>query len=201
MIAIVDYGIGNLGSIQNMFKKIGIESQIVDQPEKVQKAQKIVLPGVGAFDAAINKLNASGLRTILEEKALKEKVPFLGICLGMQLLSRGSEEGKCEGLGWIDAFTYKFSFNDQKLKVPHMNWNEIRPVRTSTLLNGLEEEAFFYFSHSYFVQARQEEVLSITHYGVPFASAVCRENLYGVQFHPEKSHKYGMQLFKNFAML
>ncbi len=205
MITIVDYGMGNLGSIQNMFKYIGVPAQIEHDPDKIKNASKILLPGVGSFDTAMHKINTSELKEVLDEKALKEKIPVLGICLGMQLLTESSEEGTLPGLGWIPAKTLAFKgIVSPSLKVPHMGWNIVKPTQSSPLLNGFEtfEETRFYFVHSYFVKAnnRQHAILE-TEYGIPFDSAIQKENIFGAQFHPEKSHKFGMKLFENFARI
>mgnify|MGYP003575373011 CR=1 FL=1 len=202
MITIVDYGMGNLGSIQNMFKRIKVESEISGDIEKVGAAKKILLPGVGAFDAAMQRINDSGLKDVLDKKATDEKVPVLGICLGMQLLTQSSEEGKLPGLGWIDAKTVRFQFADYSLKVPHMGWNLVQKKNESPLIQDLPEEPRFYFVHSYYVQCNHPgNVLTTTHYGTDFHSIVQQENIYGAQFHPEKSHKFGMKLLRNFAQL
>lgn len=202
MITIVDYGLGNLGSIANMLKKVGAASEITDDLEKIFKAEKIILPGVGAFDKAMEKLTDTELRKILDDKAQKEKVPFLGICLGMQLLGGGSDEGKLPGLNWIPAYTYKFSFADNKLKVPHMSWNDVRIVKQNELFRGFDGAANFYFSHSYFVLAEHmDNIIAVTDYGVKFHSVIQKENIFGAQFHAEKSHKHGMKFFENFANL
>lgn len=202
MVTIVDYGMGNLGSVANMFKKVGAVTEITNDLERIADAKKILLPGVGAFDTAINKIDEGNFRAILNQKALIEKIPVLGICLGMQLLTRSSEEGVCKGLGWIPADTLKFSFEkDSGLKIPHMGWNEVRGINSSPLTMDLVDEARFYFVHSYYVKAdNQEDVLMKTHYGLEFDSVITNgSNIFGAQFHPEKSHKFGMQLFNNFA--
>jgi glutamine amidotransferase len=201
MITIVDYGMGNLGSVQNMFKRIGVESKITADLKEIAGATKILLPGVGAFDAAMERINEGGYRDVLNRKALEDKVPVLGICLGMQLLTNSSEEGKLPGLGWIPAKTTRFRFDAQeKLKVPHMGWNRIYPKQTSTLLSDLPEEPRFYFVHSYHVHTDlPEHTLATTIYGVEFSSVIQKENIFGAQFHPEKSHKFGMKLLENFA--
>lgn len=203
MITIVDYGMGNLGSVHNMFKYIGVQSQISGDIDVISKAEKILLPGVGAFDAAMQRLGEVGLLEVLNQKALQNKVPVLGICLGMQMLTRSSEEGKLEGLGWIPAKTVKFKFEDRKLKVPHMGWNLVHQVNASSLIEELPEEPRFYFVHSYHVVADDDKyVLMRTNYGYEFDSVITNgDNIYGAQFHPEKSHKFGMKLFKNFAAL
>ena len=203
MVTIIDYGMGNLGSIQNMFKRIGVESEIAGDNDRIAAATRILLPGVGAFDAAMEKIAEAGLTRLLYQKAKEEKVPVLGICLGMQLLTNSSEEGKLQGLGWIDAQTVKFNFKgDTTLKIPHMGWNRIYTVNDNPLTAGLPEEPRFYFVHSYYVQANDPaDVLSTTHYGSDFHSVIRHENIYGAQFHPEKSHKFGMKLLENFARL
>ncbi|PQV57276.1 glutamine amidotransferase [Sediminibacterium magnilacihabitans] len=201
MITIVDYGMGNLGSVQNMFKRIGVESRISGDPAVITDAQKLLLPGVGAFDAAMQSLENSGLIPVLHRKALDEKVPILGICLGMQLLTAYSEEGNLPGLGWISAKTIKFNFPDNgALKIPHMGWNDIIYQNESLLTKDLPDEPRFYFVHSYYVQCnKRDHVLCTTKYGTEFDSIICQGNIYGAQFHPEKSHKFGMKLLKNFS--
>jgi glutamine amidotransferase len=201
MITIVDYGMGNLGSIQNMLKRIGARSRIVSNPLEIESAEKILLPGVGAFDSAMERIGSAGFRDVLDRKALVERVPVLGICLGMQLLSRSSEEGRLPGLGWIAARTMRLPTSDGR-KVPHMGWNLVIQTRPSALTEGLDPDARYYFVHSFFVKVDHEEdsVLK-TRYGVIFDAAVEHGNIYGAQFHPEKSHRFGMQLLENFARL
>lgn len=201
MISIVNYGMGNLGSVFNMFKRIGYETQIVDQPEDLLAAKKILLPGVGAFDNAMKRINEGGFGDVLNQMALVEKVPVLGICLGMQLLTRGSEEGTLPGLGWIAADTIRFP-NQNGLKVPHMGWNLVYPTTPSPLTMNLPYESRFYFVHSYRVHVDNEKNSILKcHYGIDFDAAVQHENIFGVQFHPEKSHKFGMRLLENFAKI
>lgn len=201
MIAIVDYGMGNLGSIQNMFKRIGAAARVTGDPAVLADARKILLPGVGAFDSAMQRIADAGLREVLDRKALQERVPTLGICLGMQLLTRGSEEGQLPGLGWIAASTKRFPAI-AGLKVPHMGWNLVTPTQPSPLTDGLPAESRFYFVHSYYVQVDDPaDSLLRTHYGIEFDAAVAHGNIYGAQFHPEKSHKFGMKLLANFASL
>ncbi len=201
MITIVDYGMGNLGSIQNMLKHIGVATTVTADLQAIGEASKIILPGVGAFDYAMTRINSTGLREVLERKALVERVPVLGICLGMQLLTRGSEEGELPGLCWIPAVTRRFP-HQSGLKVPHMGWNLVRPPTPSKLTQGFEEETRFYFVHSYYVTVvdLQNSILKTT-YGIEFDSAIQHGNIYGAQFHPEKSHRFGMRLLKNFAEL
>lgn len=203
MITIIDYGMGNLGSILNMFKRINIEAEITSDKNTIESAQKLLLPGVGAFDAAMKRINESGLRDVLDYKAMQEKVPILGICLGMQLLTNSSEEGKLSGLGWIPGQTKRFEFGiEQKLKIPHMGWNLVREINKSALTFELTNESRFYFVHSYYVKADNiDNVLMRTHFGFDFDSVVQKENIYGAQFHPEKSHKYGMKLLQNFSVI
>jgi imidazole glycerol-phosphate synthase subunit HisH len=201
MITIVDYGMGNLGSIRNMFRRIGVAAEITSDAAVLQRASKIVLPGVGAFDSAMQRISASGLRGVLDHKALHERVPIIGICLGMQLLTRASEEGSLPGLGWIPAVTRRFP-DMPGLKVPHMGWNLVTAARDSPLTAGLAPDSRYYFVHSYYVQADDPRDSVLTaHYGVTFDAVVAHDNLYGAQFHPEKSHRYGMSLLDNFARI
>ncbi len=201
MITIVDYGIGNLGSIRNMLKKIGFDSQISGNPDIIKGASKLIMPGVGAFDPGMRQLNASGLIPYLEEKVLQEKIPVLGICLGMQLLTRRSEEGTLPGLGWVDAEVKRFvPAPGSNLKVPHMGWNIAKPAKTTPLTATAESEERFYFVHSYYVHCQnRDDVLLTSEYGQVFDAAFERNNVIGVQFHPEKSHKFGMRLLRNFC--
>lgn len=205
MIVIINYDVGNLGSILNMLKKIGAEAIISSNQEDIKKADKLILPGVGSFNYGMEKLQQSGLIELLNRKVLNEKTPILGICLGLQLFTKKSEEGKLNGMGWIDAQTVKFQFNSEQkqLKIPHMGWNEVAVKKQSVLFKDMSfEESRFYFVHSYYVQCNQEQdILTTTHYGYDFHSGVEKENIVGVQFHPEKSHKFGLKLLKNFVEL
>jgi glutamine amidotransferase len=203
MITIIDIGFGNLGSIYNMFTKVGAESKITSDLNEIKKAEKILLPGVGAFDNAMKYIIESGLNEILKEKVLNEKIPILGICLGMQLLTNSSEEGNLPGLGFINAGTFKFRFNgNENLRVPHMGWDSVIKSNESTLTENLPDDPKFYFVHSYYVKINDEaDSILKTVYGITFDSAIQRENIFGAQFHPEKSHKYGMKLFDNFAKI
>ncbi|WP_431064160.1 imidazole glycerol phosphate synthase subunit HisH [Methylotuvimicrobium sp.] len=201
MITLIDYGMGNLGSIQNMLRYIGVASKTTSNLDEIKHADKIILPGVGAFDKAMEHINSSGLREVLEQKACVDKIPVLGICLGMQLLTRGSEEGVLPGLGWIAADTRRFP-NLPTLKVPHMGWNLVYPGTATRLTRDFEEETRFYFVHSYYVTVdNPNNSILKTQYGIEYDSAIQNENIYGVQFHPEKSHRFGMRLLKNFAEL
>lgn len=202
MITVIDYGMGNLGSVINMLKKIGVASKITSDLEEIKTATKLLLPGVGSFDKAMQRINDSGIKEVLDYKALKEETPVLGICLGMQLLTNNSEEGIEKGLGYINASTKKFTFQDNKLKVPHMGWNIVKKAMPSFLTEDLEEESRFYFVHSYYVEVEnQENSILKTRYGLEFDSAIQHKNVYGAQFHPEKSHKFGMKLLKNFSKI
>ena len=202
MITILNYGLGNLGSIKNMLHFLEVDSKITSDIRNIKKASKIILPGVGAFDTAIKKLNSvNGLFDILNEKALIEKVPILGICLGMQILTKESEEGVLKGLSWIPAKVHKFPYN-KKLKVPHMGWNSVNQIKKNSLGKNLDENSKFYFVHSYYVKAEnRDNVIFTTNHIVNFDSAIQFENIFGVQFHPEKSHKFGINIFKNFLKI
>ena len=203
MIVIIDYGIGNLASVLNMFKKIGIKDvKVSSDKEIIAKADKILLPGVGAFDAGMDNLERSGLIPVLNNKAINEKVPVLGICLGMQLLTKKSEEGVKPGLGWIDAETIKFNLDPAlKLKVPHMGWNYVKVNRPNPLID-IESKNRFYFVHSYYVKCFNEsQSLATSNFGTDFTCMVNKENIFGAQFHPEKSLKFGMKILENFSKL
>lgn len=200
MIGIINYGLGNLGSIQNMLKVIGEKSIISSDVNELEKCDKYILPGVGSFDAGMEKLNESGLTTFVKKKALEDKKPILGICLGMQLLGRKSEEGKLEGLGLIPFDNIRFRLEDTDLKVPHMGWDVVEFKQENPLLKGLEGRQRYYFVHSYHaVCDKKENVLMTCDYGYEFACAVVKDNIMGVQFHPEKSHDFGMALLENFV--
>ncbi len=202
VIVIIDYGMGNLGSIVNMLKKVGSRAVISSDREEIRRADKLILPGVGAFDAGMQRLTELQLIDILQEKATVEKIPVLGVCLGMQLLTRCSEEGQLPGLGWIDGETIRFRFDPkaENLKIPHMGWNTINQQKPNRLLAEMYPDPRFYFVHSYHVTCRSpEDVLATTNYGYDFVSMIEQGNILGAQFHPEKSHKFGMRLLKNFA--
>lgn len=201
MISIVDYGIGNVASIANMLRKSGVAVEITGSPDSLRRAEKLVLPGVGAFDNGMLRLRERGLDEVLTDCVLGAKTPILGICLGMQLFSRGSEEGQERGLGWIDANCVRFapSTAAPNLKVPHMGWNSVR-VQASTFAPFVAPDARFYFVHSYHVRCDHEEDIAATsEYGGTFVAALQRGNIYGAQFHPEKSHRFGMHLLRSFA--
>lgn len=202
MITIVDYGLGNLGSIKNMLKKIGADSVITADHETISKAEKLILPGVGSFDNGMKNLKELGLVDLLNQKVLEEKTPVLGICLGMQLITAKSEEGTEKGLGWLDAEAVKFKVDPgtKKFSIPHMGWEYVQQMKESKLFEGMYDEPKYYFVHSYYIRCNDpQDVLLNTHYSHDYVSGFEKGNILGVQFHPEKSHKYGMKLFKNFV--
>jgi imidazole glycerol-phosphate synthase subunit HisH len=204
LITIVDYGVGNIGSIANMLKKVGSESIITSDPLRLEEAEKIILCGIGSFDDGMKKLEHMGLVEVLRKKVMEQKTPIMGVCLGMQLFTQGSEEGQMPGLGFINAFSRKFNFTkssgEKSLRVPHMGWNNVRSLKESRLTTGLPEDSRFYFVHSFYVQLEDNsDALFETDYGFPFTSAFEKDNIIGVQFHPEKSHRFGMKLYENFV--
>lgn len=203
MITIVDYGVGNIRSIQNMFKKIGEDAVVATSENDIKNASKLILPGVGAFDTCAEKLAHSGLQPILHKKVIEEHTPVLGICVGMQLMTEGSEEGALPGLGWIKGRTVRFnpSLMPTGTKIPHMGWADVEQVKPSRLFDSMYSEPRFYFVHSYYVQAADNaDVLAQTKVGTNITVAIERNNITAVQFHPEKSHKHGMKLLENFAL-
>ena len=204
MLVIVDYGVGNLSSIQNMIKKGGNQSIISGDIDTVANASKILLPGMGHFDNCMIKLKASGLLPVIENKVFAEKIPLLGICVGLQMFMHSSEEGSEPGLGWIQGKTVRFyttRMDTNKFRIPNMGWLEVQTVKFSELFDGLEQSRF-YFAHTYHVKVENEiDVLVKADYGYHFTAGIEHGNIYGVQFHPEKSHRFGMQMLKNFAEL
>ena len=203
MITIIDYGVGNIFAFQSVYKRLNIPTKIAKTISDLDSAEKIILPGVGAFDYAMQRLNASGMREKLDELVLDKKVPVLGICVGMQMMGNKSDEGVMEGLKWIDADILKFDERliKQRTKLPHMGWNDVVMKKNNILFNELDENAIFYFLHSYYFKCNQKnDVIATTEYGISFTSAVNFNNIFGIQFHPEKSHKYGEQLLNNFAI-
>lgn len=202
MISIVNYGLGNVQAFANMYKRLGIEARLVSRAEELDDAKSVILPGVGAFDHALNLLDRSGMRPRLCELVENCKIPVLGVCVGMQLLADSSEEGCLPGLGWIPGRVRSFADNEasSRLPQPHMGWNDVRPVRESSLLNKLEKDARFYFLHSYYFETAEAGAeIASANYGLDFSCIVNAGNVYGVQCHPEKSHHWGAQLLKNFA--
>jgi len=200
-IIIIDYDMGNVGSIFNMLKKIGLSAKISSNHNDILLSDKLILPGVGAFDKGMLNLEKADIISLLNEKVMIRRTPILGICLGMQLFTRTSEEGNLPGLGWIDADTKKFQFNysEKQYRIPHMGWNTVTFRKNNFLFDGFVEEPRFYFVHSYHVSCDNEDLsIAKTLYGYEFTSAIQRDNIFGVQFHPEKSHKFGMKLLINF---
>jgi glutamine amidotransferase len=201
MILIVDYGMGNLGSVLNMLKRADVEAIVSGRVEDVMEASKIILPGVGAFGQAMENLEQTGLAAALKDRVERHGIPILGICLGMQLLTESSEEGNSSGFGWIPGTTVRFRQTGASagLKIPHMGWNLVTATQPNPLLPLSEEERRFYFVHSYHVACAPEYVIGSTTYGYPFASAIRHRNVLGAQFHPEKSHRFGSDLLSRFA--
>ena len=204
MIALVNYGLGNIQAFANIFHRLNIPVTIARTADDLAPADKVILPGVGAFDWAMSLLNQSGMRELLDDLVIKKKRPVLGICVGMQIMARRSDEGVLAGLEWIDAEVKRFEPARFELDthLPHMGWNDVEPLTNSSLFSNMEGGWRFYFLHSYyFVPSNPAQVLAHTDYNGTFASAVCSGNIFGVQFHPEKSHHWGIQLLKNFAEL
>jgi glutamine amidotransferase len=203
MLAIINYGLGNLTSIRNMCMRIGVEAEITNDERVIENAARLILPGVGHFKRGMENLHQSGLKRLLDRLVLEERRPILGICLGAQLMTAHSEEGDTDGLGWVDADTIRFrDAGLNGLKVPHMGWREVTITADGPLWADLPEEPRFYFVHSYHFQFRQPaEVTATALYGYEFACAFRKDNIFGTQFHPEKSHKFGMKVLENFASL
>lgn len=199
-LVVVTFGAGNVGSIPNMLKRVGVAGEVTDDPDVVERADKLILPGVGAFDPAITNLRARGLDEALNRQVLERGTPILGLCLGMQLLAERSEEGAEAGLGWIPGVVRRLDPGNESLRVPQMGWNTARAVRDHPLVRHWADDARFYFAHSYVMTCRDDsDPLALTDYGVEFASIVQRGNVMGTQFHPEKSHRHGMQLLRNYV--
>lgn len=202
MINIINYNLGNPKSIKNLLSYLGIDSVITDDLNVLKRADHLILPGVGHFTHGMKQLDTLGISDIIKEHALTAQKPILGICLGMQLMTNFSEEGDVDGLSLIDARTNKLLIQNQSVKIPHMGWNEVTWQKESPVLIGISEKPRYYFVHSYFVECiDQRDVLGITNYGQDFVSAFQHDNIIGMQFHPEKSHQFGMEIFKNFAKL
>lgn len=204
MIKVVDYGLGNVQAFINIYKRLDKPAMLARSADDLVGASRLILPGVGAFDWAMSRLNQSGMREPLDELVLRQKIPVLGICVGMQMMARNSDEGQAEGLGWFDANVKRFDDCrfESHIHLPHMGWNDVEPIFAEGLLRHLDKDARFYFLHSYYFAPNvATDVLATTVYGDRFACAVQRGNVYGVQFHPEKSHGWGTQLLKNFAEL
>ncbi|MEO8568575.1 MAG: imidazole glycerol phosphate synthase subunit HisH [Ginsengibacter sp.] len=202
MITIINYGSGNIRAIGNIYERLKIPFKIADCPDEVKGSQKIILPGVGAFDETISMLDESGFRAVLDQQVLVNNIPVLGICVGMQILAKSSEEGSLPGLGWIKGEVKKIDINllTAKPKIPHLGWNSVKVARANDLFKDIDGEQGFYFLHSYYLECdNQDDIMSTTFYGRNFASSVNHKNIYGAQFHPEKSHQNGVNLLKNFA--
>ncbi len=204
MITVIDYGLGNIRAFLNVYKRHNIEARTAGNADELAGATKVILPGVGAFDHAMERLERSGMRVKLDELVLGRRAPVLGVCVGMQMLAHGSDEGKRPGLGWIDGHVKAFRSWEpaRQLPVPHMGWNDVHPTSGTGLFRELDSEARFYFLHSFFFEcARPDDVRAVSQYGADFSSAVGHGNVLGVQFHPEKSHHFGTRLLRNFAEL
>ena len=204
MITIIDYGVGNINAFVNVYKRVNVIVKIAKSADDLEDAEKLILPGVGHFDHAMSELIKSGMRDKLDELVLVKKIPVIGICVGMQMMGNDSEEGTMQGLNWIDATIKKFDETkiQQTTRLPHMGWNDVTPVKSNALFNGFEQDALFYFLHSYYFECNNpSEVLATSVYGDVFTSAAHHENKYGIQFHPEKSHSCGERLLHNFAKL
>ena len=202
MIGIIDYGSGNVQAIATIYKNLNIDYRVLSKPKDLIKADKLILPGVGAFDATMQQLNNSGIKEELNKLVLEEKIPILGICVGLQVMGYGSEEGNLQGLGWIPGKVKKFDKSkiNLKPKLPHMGWNIINDIKNHSLFKGIDNDFGFYFVHSYYFECENEEnILATSFYGTEFISSIYAEHIFGTQFHPEKSHRNGVQLFKNFA--
>lgn len=203
MISIIDYGCGNTNAFINAYKKLNITARVVRSVSELENADKIILPGVGSFDYVINKFNQSGLRQIVEKRVLVEKIDVLGVCAGMQILADISDEGVEEGLGWIKGKIKLFDISkiNHTTKIPHMGWNTVDSIKTP-IFHGIDKKARFYFVHSYyFKNCKPSDRIATTHYAGNFTSAVKKDNIYGVQFHPEKSHQNGLKILNNFAKM
>lgn len=199
MIVIVDYGMGNLRSVEKALIRLGETPVITNSIEIIKKSDKIILPGVGHFKQGMENLHKLNLIDTLNKKVLLHKTPILGICLGMQLMSNFSEEGNTKGFGWVDSNTIKFNFSNNKLKVPHMGWNSLNIKKNKSLVDGVSSEDIFYFVHSYYITCNNEDdIVATTNYGIDFVSAIQKENIYATQFHPEKSHDSGFKIIVNF---
>ena len=204
MITIIDYGVGNINAFVNVYKRVNVPVKIAKTAADLEGAVKIILPGVGHFDHAMSELIKSGMREKLDELVMIHKVPVIGICVGMQMMGNSSDEGQLEGLKWIDATIKKFDETKikQVTRLPHMGWNDVKPIVSHPLFSGLEKEALFYFLHSYYFECNNtEDILAISEYGGEFTCVAHHKNVFGIQFHPEKSHSYGETLLHNFAKL
>ncbi len=201
MIGIVDYGLGNVRAFENIYRRLGIPAAPVRTGDELLAANRLILPGVGAFDWAMERLHASGMTKALNQRVLVDQVPVLGVCVGMQIMADRSDEGQLPGLGWIPGVVERFKeeWFQERTHLPHMGWNAVRPVAGEPLFGGMRSPRF-YFLHSYFYRpAQPEHAIASTHYGIEFASAIRRNNIWATQFHPEKSHDWGVALLRNFS--
>jgi glutamine amidotransferase len=204
MITIIDYGVGNISALENVYKRLNVPTRVARTEKDLENAEKLILPGVGAFDFAMTRLNNSGMRDRLDDLVLTMHIPVIGICVGMQIMGQKSEEGNLDGLGWVNADILKFDekFITHRAKLPHMGWNDVECKTGHPLFTGLEQKAIFYFLHSFYFQCHDDEnSIATANYGVKFTSAINKKNIYGVQFHPEKSHQFGETLLKNFSKI
>ena len=203
MISIVNYGLGNVKAFKNIYDHLGIAVSIASSEKELNDAEKLILPGVGSFDSAMKKLINSGMYSLLNEKVMKKNTPVLGICIGMQIMCKASEEGTRKGLGWVKANvkSLKKTTKNEKLILPHMGWNTVNIINENGIFSDINENDRFYFLHSYYVDIDKNYILAETNYGIDFASSFCVENLFGIQFHPEKSHDAGIKILKYFAEL
>jgi glutamine amidotransferase len=203
VIVIVDHGMGNLGSVANMLRKINVEAERSAEPERILAADGLILAGIGSFDGALDRLAELDLVDVLDEAVLRRRTPVLGVCLGMQLMARSSEEGRRTGFGWLDADVRRFDFPPgSEYRVPHMGWEVVAPTGPSPMFPNDDGELRFYFSHAYHVVCREPtDVAATARYGIEFVAAVRRDNIYGTQFHPEKSHGFGMEIYRRFTQL
>jgi imidazole glycerol-phosphate synthase subunit HisH len=205
VIGIINYGSGNIQAILNIYKRLNLKAFVANTAEDIKKAEKLILPGVGAFDETMEKLVSSGLIESLNDRVLKEKIPVLGICVGMQVMAKKSDEGELDGLGWFDAEVKKLhpiNKHGEAVLLPHMGWNSVQKMKDNSFFDGIDPERGFYFLHSYhFVCKNDDDILAKTNYGNSVISAVAKANIYATQFHPEKSHINGIQIFKNFSEL
>ncbi len=204
MIGIIDYGVGNIKAFANVYKNLNVPFKVVKSTNNLIDITKIILPGVGSFDHAMRSLQDSGMREKLDELVLEKKIPVIGICVGMQMLAKSSDEGNLLGLGWINAVVKKFDNLqlDENMPLPHMGWNSIKTYQNSQLLRNLEVNPRFYFLHSYYFECNNSnDIIATTNYGISFTCVVNHENIYGIQCHPEKSHHNGIALLKNFGEL
>jgi len=202
MLVIIDYGMGNLHSVLKAFKRLRVEAEVTADPAKIQAADKLILPGVGHFKRGMDNLRERNLIQTLNEEVLDKSKPILGICLGMQLFTKSSEEGNVAGLGWLDAETIEFSFpkEEKKFRIPHIGWNSLKLGTQTRLYNGISDSPSFYFVHSYYVRSNHtEDVAASTEYGLEFTSSIVKNNIFATQFHPEKSHDDGLKLLQNFV--